>query len=84
MESAATLEHLGVTLREYAGADLTVRSPIDGSPMAALRCRTCAEVEASIAQAVEAFQVWRDVPAPRRGIPTTIALRRSPAPPAPL
>jgi aldehyde dehydrogenase (NAD+) len=26
-----------------------------------------AEVEAGIAQAVEAFHVWRDVPAPQRG-----------------
>ncbi|HSX79987.1 MAG TPA: aldehyde dehydrogenase family protein, partial [Candidatus Saccharimonadia bacterium] len=63
----ATLNHLGVTLQEYAGPDLIVRSPIDGAPMAALRCHTRAEVEASIARAVEAFLVWRDVPAPQRG-----------------
>src|SRR6266852_3877263 len=68
MDSAATLDDLGVTLPKYAGADLTVRSPIDGSPMASLRCHTRAEVEASIAHAVEAFLVWRDVPAPQRGV----------------
>lgn len=67
MDSATTLDHLGVTLGEYAGPDLPVRSPIDGSPMASLRYHTRAEVEASIARAVEAFRVWRDVPAPHRG-----------------
>lgn len=64
MDVTTTLDHLGVSLQEYAGADLTVRSPIDGSLMASLRCHTRAEVEASIARAVEAFLVWRDVPAP--------------------
>jgi aldehyde dehydrogenase (NAD+) len=68
MDITATLDHLGVTLQEYAGPDLMVRSPIDGAPMASLRCHTHAEVEACIAQAVEAFLVWRDVPAPQRGI----------------
>ena len=59
MDITATLDHLGVTLQEYAGPDLMVRSPIDGAPMASLRCHTHAEVEACIAQAVEAFLVWR-------------------------
>jgi aldehyde dehydrogenase (NAD+) len=67
MDITATLDHLGVTLQTYAGPDLNVRSPIDGLPMASLRCHTRAEVEARIAGAVEAFQVWRDVPAPQRG-----------------
>src|SRR5215467_5228031 len=67
MDIATTLDHLGVALQEYAGPDLIVRSPIDGSPLASLRCPTRAEVEASIARAVEAFLVWRDVPAPQRG-----------------
>ena len=52
MDITATLDHLGVTLQEYAGPDLMVRSPIDGAPMASLRCHTHAEVEACIAQAV--------------------------------
>src|SRR2546421_3873866 len=67
MDTAATLQQLGVALDEYTGADLTVRSPIDGSHLASLRCHTPAEVQASIAQAAEAFLVWRDVPAPQRG-----------------
>ena len=32
-----------------------------------LRCHTRVEVDASIARAVQAFLVWRDVPAPQRG-----------------
>jgi len=67
MDTAATLQQLGVALDEYTGADLTVRSPIDGSQLASLRCHTRAEVQASIAQAAEAFTAWRDVPAPQRG-----------------
>ena len=67
MESAATLHALGVTLREGAGPTLAVRSPIDGSLLASLRCHTRAEVDTSIARAVEAFLVWRDLPAPQRG-----------------
>jgi aldehyde dehydrogenase (NAD+) len=67
MDIATTLDHLGVALQEYAGPDLIVRSPIDGLPMTSLRCHTRAEVEATIARAVEAFLVWRDVPAPQRG-----------------
>jgi len=67
MDIATTLDHLGVALQEYAGPDLIVRSPIDGLPMTSLRCHTRVEVEATIARAVEAFLVWRDVPAPQRG-----------------
>src|SRR5262249_4586842 len=67
MDMTATLGPLGVTLQEHAGPDLIVRSPLDGSPLASLRCHTRAEVEASIAHAVESFLVWRDVPAPQRG-----------------
>jgi aldehyde dehydrogenase (NAD+) len=67
MDITATLQHLGLTLAEYAGPDLVVRSPIDGAQITTLRCHTQAEVEASIARAVQAFLVWRDVPAPQRG-----------------
>ena len=63
MEIAATLHALGVTVQEGAGPTLAVRSPIDGSTLASLRCHTRVEVDASIARAVEAFLVWRDVPA---------------------
>jgi len=67
MDVAAILHQLGVPLTEYAGSDLAVCSPIDGSQIASLRCHTQAEVQASMAQAAEAFTAWRDVPAPQRG-----------------
>jgi aldehyde dehydrogenase (NAD+) len=67
MDVTAILRTLGVTLAEDAGTDLPVHSPIDGSQIAALRCHTLSEVQSSIAQAAEAFAVWRDVPAPQRG-----------------
>jgi acyl-CoA reductase-like NAD-dependent aldehyde dehydrogenase len=55
MEIAATLHALGVTLREGAGPTLAVHSPIDGLPLASLQCQTRAEVDTSIARAMEAF-----------------------------
>ncbi len=67
MDITATLKHLGVVLTDHEGIDLPVRSSIDGSQIASLRRTTKAEVNAGIAQAVEAFEVWRDVPAPKRG-----------------
>ncbi len=51
----------------HQGEDLAVRSPIDGSPLASLREDSAADVEAKIARSVEAFRIWKDVPAPRRG-----------------
>jgi aldehyde dehydrogenase (NAD+) len=67
MDITTTLEELGVTLADHAGHDLWVRSPIDGAQLASLRCTTTTEASACLAQAVEAFKVWRDVPAPKRG-----------------
>src|SRR5215510_6671530 len=64
MDVTAILHQLGVALDACTGTDLVVRSPIDGSQLACLRCHTRAEVQASMAQAAEAFLVWRDVPAP--------------------
>ena len=51
MDVAAILHQLGVPLTEYAGSDLAVCSPINGSQIASLRCHTQAEVQASMAQA---------------------------------
>ena len=54
-------------LASFAGSDLPVHSPIDGSVLATLRLDTKEEVDAKIARSVEAFKTWRDVPGPRRG-----------------
>jgi aldehyde dehydrogenase (NAD+) len=67
MDATSPLIQCGVTVSAYAGTDLPVHSPIDGTLITTLRRHTPAEVEAGIGQAVEAFTVWRDIPAPKRG-----------------
>ena len=54
-------------LNSLAGTDLRVTSPIDGTELASLRFHTHDEISAMVALSVDAFKVWRDVPAPRRG-----------------
>lgn len=61
--SLRLIPHLDV----LRGNDLVVTSPIDGSELARLRVDTAQEVDAKIARSLEAFKIWRDVPAPRRG-----------------
>lgn len=54
-------------LKQFAGSDLPVHSPIDGSLLSTLKIDTSDEVEAKIALSVKAFRAWSQVPAPRRG-----------------
>jgi aldehyde dehydrogenase (NAD+) len=54
-------------LADYAGNDLTVKTPIDGSVLANLKFDTPAEIDDKIAASVKAFEAWREIPAPRRG-----------------
>ncbi|MEZ5840012.1 MAG: aldehyde dehydrogenase family protein [Hyphomicrobiales bacterium] len=61
------LSAAGLSGAELAGGDLVVTSPVDGAEIARVRTAGRAEVEAMIGKASEAFQVWRQVPAPRRG-----------------
>ena len=42
-------------------------SPIDLQHLGKIRCAVIADYEKIVARAVEAFQVWRMVPAPKRG-----------------
>ncbi len=49
------------------GSDIVARSPIDGDTLAKLGGADSAAVRAAIDAAHQAFQVWRDVPAPQRG-----------------
>ncbi len=44
-----------------------IQSPIDGKEIGRVSFDTPASIDAKIADAVEAFCKWRDVPAPRRG-----------------
>jgi aldehyde dehydrogenase (NAD+) len=57
----------GLTQDEFAGGMLVVRSPIDGAELAHMRETNLSEMTAVIARAKAAFDVWRLVPAPRRG-----------------
>ncbi|GAB2627841.1 aldehyde dehydrogenase family protein [Prescottella soli] len=67
----AALSRCGATLPEIAGdagpVPLTARTPIDGSVLAFLHPSTSADIDAAIGRADAAFEVWRTVPAPRRG-----------------
>ncbi len=67
MDSKALLTKLGVDLSAHTGAALEARSPIDGSVLATLKVDSRETVEQKISEAHQAFQQWRNVPAPKRG-----------------
>ena len=58
---------LGIDRALLADGDLEVRTPITGEVLAHLHRSNAAGTDAAIARAAEAFETWRDVPAPRRG-----------------
>jgi aldehyde dehydrogenase (NAD+) len=64
---AGTIRRLIPNLAEREGNDLPVHSPIDGSLLATLKLESASECAAKVGKAVEAFNVWREVPGPRRG-----------------
>ena len=57
----------GLQKAEITGGTLAVYTPIDGTEIARLKKHSADEVRAMIAEGARAFEVWRDVPAPRRG-----------------
>src|SRR5262249_116757 len=61
------LSALEIDLHKYAGRDLPVYAPGDGSKIASLKADNKASVEAKIKNASAAFEKWRGVPAPVRG-----------------
>lgn len=61
------LRELGVDLSAASGSDLTVHSPIDGSPLASLKMHTPQNADQAINKAQKAFELWRTVPGPIRG-----------------
>lgn len=61
------LKTLGLSGKDITDGTLNVYSPIDGAMIAGVRETTVDETNAIIAKANEAFQKWRDIPAPRRG-----------------
>jgi aldehyde dehydrogenase (NAD+) len=64
-EAADLLASLGVPRDAFTGGALAVRSPIDGAQIGAVH--ETPDPAAAIARAAQAFQSWRNVPAPRRG-----------------
>ena len=67
MNVSKLLRSLHLDSQKLKSGDLVVRSPIDGGEIARLKSHTPAQVSAAIGKAQEAFRVWRDVPAPKRG-----------------
>jgi aldehyde dehydrogenase (NAD+) len=66
MKASTILSELGIShLAE--GGDIAVHSPINGELIGRVASKTVAEVDAALAKAHDAFKVWRNVPAPRRG-----------------
>jgi aldehyde dehydrogenase (NAD+) len=63
MHANEILSHFGL---KHAG-DHAIRSPIDGAEIGRVSYDDAKSMDAKIAKSVEAFQVWRNVPAPRRG-----------------
>ena len=61
------LDDLGLPRERLTGGDLAIRTPIDGSVVATVASDDRQSTADKIANAQGAFQVWRDVPAPRRG-----------------
>ena len=67
MTAKNLLAQLGVDLAAYEGEGLNARSPIDGATLTSLRCDTPEIVAEKIAEAHQAFLIWRNTPAPKRG-----------------
>ncbi len=67
MDHQQILDACGFTGDELTGGTLSVTTPIDGSEIARLATHSTADVEAMIDRGRAAFDVWRQVPAPRRG-----------------
>mgnify|MGYP001190366357 CR=1 FL=1 len=61
------LESLGVAHSAFKGGNHAVYTPIDGSQIGAVTLESKAQVLSKIDTAAQAFQHWRNVPAPRRG-----------------
>ena len=67
MSHEQILQAAGLTASELNGGTLAVYSPVDGAKVACVTETGSAEMAAIIAKSQQAFMVWREVPAPRRG-----------------
>lgn len=67
MSHLSVLTAAGLSQDMLEGGTLPVTSPIDGGEIARIRETATTDMPAIIARAQAAFQIWRSVPAPRRG-----------------
>ena len=67
MTNAEILAAAGLTHDDLSGGTLNVRSPINGSHLAALRETGVSDMASIVDASLGAFRQWREVPAPRRG-----------------
>jgi aldehyde dehydrogenase (NAD+) len=65
--NAKLCEALGITKEQISGGNLSIRSPIDGMEIAAVKSDDAKTVAVKIGLAQQAFLQWRNVPAPVRG-----------------
>jgi len=61
------LKKLAVSMKAYNGSGLQIVTPIDGSVIAKLKMDGAGAVDKKVHAALEAFEIWREVPAPKRG-----------------
>jgi aldehyde dehydrogenase (NAD+) len=66
VNASTILSELGISHLAETG-DIAVHSPIDGTLIGRVASHGAADVDAALAQAHAAYEIWRDVPAPRRG-----------------
>ena len=66
-EAETILKALGVPAATYGSGDLDVFTPLTGELIAKSETETSDSVSRQIERAENAFQSWRNVPAPRRG-----------------
>ncbi|TGG94286.1 aldehyde dehydrogenase family protein [Natronospirillum operosum] len=61
------MQRLGVPDNLYQGGNLTVTTPVDGRMIGEPTLHTAEQLRAQIDRSQQAFEQWRQVPAPRRG-----------------
>ncbi|WP_118180001.1 aldehyde dehydrogenase family protein [Paraburkholderia phosphatilytica] len=66
MNTTSILADLGISAAAQGG-DLAVHSPVSGELIGNVKTSSLADVDTALARAREAFDTWRNVPAPRRG-----------------
>lgn len=67
MDYSDILEALKLTDALTEDGDMIARSPIDGAILGKLQSTEPSEYDAVSTRAVQAFEAWREVPAPQRG-----------------